>query len=193
MFTGIITNTGIVEERRNDLLVIRAEQLLNQLALGASIAVNGVCLTVTEIGVRSFSTELSIETVRRTTLGDLRSGQVVNLELPLTLNKGIDGHLVLGHVDTIGKIIIIKQQGRDHLMTFSYSGSFSRYLVEKGSVAIDGISLTPFALSGERFTCAVVTATLSRTNLVTRKVGERVNIEFDILGKYIQRMKSDVH
>ncbi len=184
---------GIVEERRSDLLGLRSEQLPNKLVVGASIAVNGACLTVTEIGERLFRTDLSIETVRRTTLGYLRPGQAVNLELPLTLQRGIDGHLVLGHVDTIGKVVMIEQQGRDRLIKFSYPRRFSRYLVEKGSVAIDGISLTPFALSGETFTCDVVAETLSRTNLATSKVGERINIEFDILGKYIQRMRSDVH
>ncbi|MCD5416845.1 riboflavin synthase [Candidatus Bipolaricaulota bacterium] len=193
MFTGIIIDMGIVKERRNDLLGVRSDQLSNKLVLGASIAVNGVCLTVTEIGKGSFRADLSRETVRRTTLGDLHPGQAVNLELPLTLERGIDGHLVLGHVDTMGKVVMIEQQGKDRLIKFSYPCEFSRYLVEKGSVAIDGISLTPFALSGETFTCGVVAETLSRTNLAVRKVGERVNIEFDILGKYIQRMRSDVH
>ncbi len=184
---------GTVNEYRNGRLGIKFERLPDRLVLGGSIAVNGVCLTVTEAEKSSFCANLSIETVRMTTLGDLRSGQAVNLELPLTLEKGIDGHLVLGHVDTIGKVVMIEQQGKDRLIKFSYPGNFSHYLVEKGSVAIDGISLTPFALSNETFTCAVVAETLSRTNLKSRKVGERINIEFDILGKYIQRMKNNVH
>lgn len=194
MFTGIVQGLGRLQGRRGALLEVEVPSSLRErLTLGASVAVNGVCLTVNQLTEGSFLADLSQETATRTTLGGLRVHTRVNLELPVTLEAGLDGHIVLGHVDTIGRVKAIYREQEGWSFIFSHSPEFGLYVVEKGAVAIDGISLTPFQTSGGTFRCAVVPKTFATTTLQDRAVGDPVNIEFDILAKYVQGMMKRVH
>jgi len=150
-----------------------------------SIAVNGVCLTVVSFDQHSFSVQSVDETLRKTSLGTLEAGSVVNLERSLTLNKAIEGHIVQGHVDTTGVIKKIQQKGADLLLTIQFSEEFRDYVVGRGSIAIDGISLTVARNEGNEFMVAIIPYTWDYTNLITKKEGDPVNLEFDIFGKYI--------
>jgi riboflavin synthase len=190
MFTGIVQSLGEVTHNSQQKLTIRAPDLFGELDLGRSIAVNGTCLTLTELNPRSeeFSAEVSPETRTRTTLGSLARGEVVNLELPLQLSQRLDGHFVLGHVDTIGELVSIVRQANAHLYTFGVPAEFDKYLIEKGSIALDGISLTVFHVKAGRFDVAVISHTLRVTNLHQKRPGAKVNVEFDVLGKYLEKL-----
>ncbi len=189
MFTGIIQELGLIRERSGNVLTVKLlPELRERLIRGASIALNGVCLTVVTLGEGFFSTDLSAETMLRTALSGLRSGMRVNLELPVTAERALDGHIVLGHVDTIGRVKALHREGENWSLIVSYPAEFRRYLAEKGSVAVDGISLTPYALTGTTFRCAVIPSTFNATTLRDRHVGDPVNIEFDILAKYVEGM-----
>jgi riboflavin synthase len=173
---------------------------LARISLGESIAVNGACLTVvrkrhggrrgTIAGVTAgtIAMDVSAETLRCTTLGTLAAGDRVNLERCLTLDKLLGGHLVSGHVDGVGKIVAIRPEGESKLYTFEVSPAQVRYLVEKGSVAIDGVSLTVFAISGRRFSVALIPHTLKLTTLGYKGPGAAVNVESDMLVKYVERI-----
>ena len=196
MFTGIIEDLGTVEEvKRTDkgaLLSFVTALPLNRIAIGESIAINGACLTV--IRKRrsgrsaAIAMEVSAETLRRTTLGTLAAGDRVNLERCLSLDKLIGGHLVSGHVDGVGRIVAIAREGDSMLYTFEVAPAQARYLVEKGSVAVDGISLTVFGIHGRRFAVALIPHTLKMTTLGRKRVGDAVNIESDMLVKYVERI-----
>ncbi len=190
MFTGIVTDTGEVLTAHATRLVIATPKLFGALEIGRSVAVNGACLTVIELtpAAESFAAELSPETIRRTNLGALRRGDLVNLELPLRFSDRLDGHFVLGHVDTVGEVVSISRTEKGAVFRFRVDKSYSHYLVEKGSIAIDGISLTIFNISDGEFDVAIIPHTLEHTNLRVRCPGDRVNVEFDILGKYIERL-----
>ncbi|MEA3356310.1 MAG: riboflavin synthase [Candidatus Bipolaricaulota bacterium] len=195
MFTGIIQGLGIVRQKRASSLDVGPplgfERRLEQ---GTSIAVNGVCLTVSGLTKQNFQVDLSRETRSHTNLERLRTGMRVNLELPVAVGDGLDGHLVLGHVDTVGKITMIEGDNiTGKTFMFTYPPQFSQYLTEKGSVTVDGISLTPFDVRAETFRCSVVPETIERTNLQDRVLGHQVNIEFDILAKYVRKMIPHVH
>ena len=167
--------------------------LHGRLVLGASVAVNGTCLTVRRLLEDGFVASVSEETASRTSFEFLRTGTRVNLEWPLTPQSGLDGHLVLGHVDTVGRIRALVRERSGFTLHVSYPGEYSRYVVEKGSVAVDGISLTTFAIDPGAFRCAIVPETYEQTTLQDRRGGDPVNLEFDILGKYVERMMSHVH
>ncbi|HLK87170.1 MAG TPA: riboflavin synthase [Candidatus Binataceae bacterium] len=196
MFTGIIEDLGTVEEvKRTDrgaLLSFVTALPLNRIAIGESIAVNGACLTVIRKrrSARSaaIAMEVSAETLRRTTLGTLEAGDRVNLERCLSLDKLIGGHLVSGHVDGVGRIVAIAREGASMLYTFEVAPAQARYLVEKGSVAIDGVSLTVFGIRGRRFAVALIPHTLKMTTLGRKRIGDAVNIESDMLVKYVERI-----
>jgi riboflavin synthase len=190
MFTGIITAIGEVRERSSERLVIAAEPIAADLKVGGSIAVNGVCLTAVSIDQTQgqFGVELSPETLRRTNLGSLRPGDRVNLELPLRLGDRLGGHLVQGHVDALGEVVSIEPQGEFYLFTFRVDPAHEPLLVEKGSIAIDGVSLTPFHIWEGRFEVAVIPHTLRATTLQGLQPGDKVNIEFDILAKYVTKL-----
>ena len=192
MFTGIVSDLGLLEELRRDRLEI-STSLREKLALGASIAVNGVCLTVSELTRNGFRADISSETFDRTSLGRQHLRARVNLELPLTLEGGLDGHIVLGHVDTVGKVQVVRHDHDGWKLVFSYPTEFRAYVVDKGSVAVDGISLTPFAATQRSFQVAVIPRTYETTALQDRRVGDPVNIEFDILAKYIEGMVKRVY
>jgi len=191
MFTGIIIATG--EVRRNDRqkLVILAKEVVPLLAAGKSIAINGVCLTVikTDQEKGEFTVEVSPETLRRTNLGELKGKDKVNLELPMPASGRFDGHIVLGHIDTVGEIISIKREGNSHLFSFCVDKIFDKFLIEKGSVALDGISLTAFNIKDGTFDVAIIPHTYKVTNLQYKKIGDKVNVEFDVLGKYIEKLQ----
>jgi riboflavin synthase len=204
LFTGIIEDLATVEgiKRTNQgaLLSFGTALPLSRISIGDSIAVNGACLTVVKKGrgklrgkpadkiAGIIAMDVSAETLRRTTLGTLTVGDRVNLERCLTLDKLLGGHLVSGHVDGVGKIVAITPEGDSKLYTFEVPPAQARYLVEKGSVAIDGVSLTVFAISGGRFSVALIPHTLKLTTLGRKGPGAAVNVESDMLVKYVERI-----
>jgi riboflavin synthase len=199
VFSGIIEDLGTVHSlkpsEKGMLITLRTALPVARIKLGDSIAVNGACLTVIdkERGkdrgkeLSMIAMEVSAETLRRTVLGKLNPGDRVNLERSLTLGTLLNGHLVSGHVGGVGKIVSIKPEGDSRLYVVEAPASEARYLVEKGSVAVDGISLTVFAIRGRRFTCAIIPHTLKMTTLGVKGVGSAVNIESDMLGKYVEK------
>lgn len=194
MFSGIVEDLGSLESlKRSDkgaVMTFRTALPTAKIHLGDSIAVNGACLTVIAKRRGAVTMDVSAETLRRTTLGALKAGDPVNLERSLTLIKLLGGHLVAGHVDGVGRVAAIKPEGDSRLYTFELPAGEARYLVEKGSVAVDGISLTVFAIRARRFSVAVIPHTLRMTTLGHKRVGSPVNIESDMLGKYVERLLS---
>jgi riboflavin synthase len=192
VFTGIVAMTGRVErlERRDRgaRLTLTTRRPLPRLALGESIAVNGACLTVVAPRGRRFSVDVSPETLRRTTLGTLAAGARVNLERALRMGDRLGGHIVLGHVDGVGRVRAIRPEGEWLLYRFTTPPALAPYLVEKGSIAVDGVSLTVFACRGNTFTVALIPHTLAETTLGARHPGDVVNLEADVLLKHIARM-----
>ena len=192
MYTGIIedlgTVTGVRHTEQGAVLELKTALTTSKMKIGDSISVNGACLTVVSKGRGRLRLDVSAETLRRTVLGELNPGERVNLERCLTLAQRINGHLVAGHVDGVGRIVSIKPEGDSKLFTFEVPANEARYLVEKGSVAIDGISLTTFGVRGRRFNCALIPHTLKVTTLGTRRPGDKVNIESDMMVKYVERM-----
>ena len=191
MFSGIVEDLGTVQglkpSEKGVLITLRTALPVSRIKLGDSIAVNGACLTVIEKQRGTIAMEVSAETLRRTVLGKLNPGDRVNLERSLTLGTLLNGHLVSGHVGGVGKIVSIKPEGDSRLYVFEAPASEARYLVEKGSVAVDGTSLTVFGIRGRRFTCAIIPHTLKMTTLGVKGVGSAVNIESDMLGKYVEK------
>ncbi len=192
MFTGLIEDIGTVAkmERRGEgiLVTINFSSELDDLKIGDSISVDGVCLTITHLQDQSFSAEASAETVGRTTLGNKRSQQKVNLERALRLNDRLGGHLVTGHVDEVAKITAIIPEGSSQKITFQVTEKSVRCLVEKGSITVDGISLTVNEVKSDRVSVTIIPHTASHTTLGSKKVGDKVNIETDILGKYVEKL-----
>lgn len=188
MFTGIIEESGRVETA-GARLSIGCSHVLSDLTLGASIAVNGVCLTAVEIRADGFSADLAPETLERTNLGDLKPGEPVNLERPLTLQTRLSGHLVQGHVDGTGSVESLRALGDGNWeLLVQVPRDLDRYLVYKGSITIDGISLTIASVKDGLVNVAIIPHTYEATNLAGRKPGERVNIECDILAKHVARL-----
>ena len=194
MFTGVVQGLGTLQRASTSEVAIAVpESLSKQLTPGASIAVNGVCLTVREQDHAIVRADVSEETASRTTFGSLRSGMRVNLELALSAIARFDGHLVLGHVDAIGRVQAIYRDREGWTLVVGYPFPFAQYLADKGSVAVDGISLTPYGLDGNTFRCSVIPETYERTALQDRRASDPVNLEFDVLAKYVERMMSRVH
>ncbi len=188
MFTGIIEEIGTIIYLTDEKITVKADMILSDMVLGASIAVNGVCLTVTEKAKNSFSAQISPETRAKTTLSELRIQQKVNLERAMPANGRFGGHIVLGHVDAIGAVARIVEQGQFSLWYFKVPQSISRYVIPKGSIAIDGISLTVVDITNDIFSVAIIPSTRTNTNLQFLKVGDKVNLETDIIGKYIEKL-----
>lgn len=192
MFTGLIEEVGEVKEVRRRgkgaLLTVRCSKVLEGTKIGDSIAVNGVCLTVVEMGKDFLSFFVSNETLQRSNLGELRPKTPVNLERALKAGDRLGGHIVQGHVDTTTKITGVKREGESFIFTFKLPREYSHLLIEKGSVAVDGISLTVARLGSEEFSVAVIPHTYENTNLKWKRVGNRVNLEFDLIGKYVERI-----
>jgi riboflavin synthase len=187
MFTGIIEEVGKVREARGGELTIATSNITPGMEPGASIALNGVCLTVTNLDTNSFSVKIMPETLRRTNLGRLLAGDRVNLERALPLGGRLGGHLVQGHVDNTGRVLSITPEGEAMLINFYAPPEIMDYLVEKGFIAIDGISLTIVNKNTSSFGVSVVDYTLRHTNLGTRRVGDVVNLEVDIIAKYVRQ------
>jgi riboflavin synthase len=187
MFTGIIEEVGRVMAVSSGKLAIAATKILRGMEPGGSTSVNGACLTVTEFNSKSFSVDIMPETLKRTNLGLLHAGDGVNLERPLTMEKFLGGHLVQGHIDDTGRIISVTQQGETTLVRVEASPEVMRYIVEKGFIAVDGISLTVVNIDAASFTVSVVNYTLENTVLGNRNTGDIVNLEVDIIAKYVER------
>jgi riboflavin synthase len=192
MFTGLIEDVGTLFELRRggDSASVTVATALPtaELRLGDSVAVNGVCLTVTACAAGRFNADVSPETLRTTTLGALPRGAPVNLERALRLSDRLGGHLVTGHIDGTARILERSRQGNAWHFAFQLEAALVRLLVAKGSVAIDGISLTVNDVGAERFTVMIIPHTLAQTTLENRKVGDLVNIETDLIGKYVARL-----
>jgi len=190
MFTGLVEDVGTIRSLRlqngSAVLTVKTKLPVRPMARGASIAVNGACLTVVEKRRNAFTVDVSPETLSRTNLETLKVGSRVNLERPLRLADRLGGHLVTGHVDGIGAIAAIEKQGEFTIVDFVLPADLGALLVAKGSVAVDGISLTVNACRKNGFSVALIPFTLSHTNLRGRKVGDKVNIETDLIGKYVQ-------
>jgi riboflavin synthase len=192
MFTGIVENLGKVKrltmKGADAVIEIEAQINLNEVAIGDSIAVSGACLTVTVKTETSFTADVSAETLAKTTLKLLKSGDKVNLEKSLRVGGFMGGHFVLGHVDNIGRILSKKQKSGSIIFGIEIQDNLSRYVVEKGSVAIDGISLTVNKLEKGRFYVNIIPHTAENTTLMPKKEGDLVNIETDVLGKYVEKL-----
>ncbi len=170
--------------------VIGCRRVLEDLRLGDSICVSGVCLTAVEKGTSSFSADVSAETLRRSWLAGAKAGQAVNLERAMAAGGRLGGHLVNGHVDGVGQVLQAPSGERGGEWWFSLPEALERYVVEKGSIAVDGISLTVAGLQPGKFSVAIIPATVRETNLKTRKTGDPVNLEVDILAKYVEKLLS---
>lgn len=191
MFTGIIEEIGKVTQiqkgTHSAILQIQAKIVLEQLKIGDSVAVNGVCLTVTSISSHSFTADVMHETLNRSALSALTCGSSVNLERAMPANGRFDGHIVAGHVDGIGKVMQIRRDDNAVWYTIQANSSIMHYIVEKGSIAIDGISLTVASLSADFFCVSILPHTAKVTTLGMRKIGDTVNLENDIIGKYVEK------
>ncbi|MGB0369725.1 MAG: riboflavin synthase [Opitutales bacterium] len=192
MFTGIIEEVGTIEliENRQEAwrFRIRCAAALEDAALGDSIAVNGVCLTIVEFSNETVDFDILDQTLRITNLVDLKVGDIVNLERALRMQAKLGGHIVSGHVDQTAQILQIEQDGKNVRLDVAIPQGNAHRLIDKGSITIDGISLTIAELTDSQFTCWLIPKTLELTNLSARQAGSQVNLEFDLVGKYIERM-----
>lgn len=192
MFTGIVEEVGRVQSIRrepaNAVLTIAASKVLEDVHLGDSIAVCGVCLTVTSFTASAFTADVMHETLNHSSLGALKPGSPVNLERAMPANGRFGGHIVSGHIDGTGRITRIRPDGNAVWYTVSASPSLLRYIVEKGSIAIDGISLTVAQVTGRDFSVSIIPHTQGQTTLSARRVGDTVNLETDCIGKYVEKL-----
>ena len=194
MFTGIIEEKGVVKsiktEGRSSRIIISAAKVLGDLKTGDSVNTNGVCLTVTEFSPTSFTVDVMPETMLRSTIGKLKPGSHVNLERALLLSDRLGGHLVSGHIDGTGIISSIRKDENAVWLSITAEKPILRYIVGKGSVAIDGISLTVVNVNRHSFEVSVIPHTQAETTILTKKTGNAVNIECDIIGKYVEKLGS---
>jgi len=194
VFTGIVEEMGHVKALQRDTgaarIAISASTVLGNTALGDSISVNGVCLTVVYIGTNEFSADVAVETLKVTNLGDLKIGAKVNLERALQLSARIGGHLVSGHVDAVGYIREKREEGNGWRIFIDAPGTLLRYVIKKGSISIDGISLTVADVDKTGFSVAIIPHTAKLTTLGTKSAGDSVNLEGDLIGKYVERLLS---
>ena len=193
MFTGLVEDVGTVvrADRRSDALVVTVEPAaipVTELQLGDSVSHDGVCLTVTDVGARNYTVLVGAESLKRSTLGDLRIGSQLNLERAMKLGDRLGGHMVAGHVDAVGEIRGRRDQGANIVYTIGAGPDILRYVVEKGSIAIDGISLTVNRVDSDGFDVAIIPHTATKTGLVGKAVGRRVNLEVDLIGKYVEKL-----
>lgn len=191
MFTGIIEEIGVIKSirsgARSAILEIGASKVLTATRIGDSISVNGVCLTVTTLGTTSFTADAMPETLKRSNLGELRSGSPVNLERALRLGDRFGGHIVSGHIDGTGSIVDIKEDENAIWICVTADASLLRYIIDKGSIAIDGISLTVVNVEKNQFYVSVIPHTRKETILCDKTPGSKVNLECDVVAKYIER------
>jgi riboflavin synthase len=192
VFTGLIIEIGRVRrvQRRSDgaFLVLEAKKVLERTRIGDSISINGVDLTVIEMGEDFFSADASLETLSRSTLGELRVGSRVNLERALEVGERLGGHMVQGHVDGTGELVTVTPEGNAYRMRFSFPRELGRYIAMKGSITVDGISLTVAGLGDDWFEVAIIPHTWRETILCDLRSGDPVNLEVDVLAKYVERL-----
>lgn len=192
MFTGLIEEIGkveaVVKAAKSAEITIRARRVLEGVRLGDSICTNGVCLTVTSFGRERFTVDVMAETMRRSNLGRLSSGSEVNLERALSLGDRLGGHMVSGHIDGTGEIIAYEKEDNAVWITIAASSELLRYIVEKGSIAIDGVSLTVAYVDDEVFKVSIIPHTKEMTTLLKKKINDVVNLECDIIGKYVEKL-----
>ncbi len=188
MFTGIVEEVGKVAAAQSGKLSVAAGNVLRGLSLGGSIAVNGVCLTVTDLSAGSFSVDVMPETLKRSNLGLLRVGDRVNLEPPLVFGGPLGGHLVQGHIDAAGRVASLRRDGEARLVRIEVASELMRYVVEKGFITVDGVSLTVVTRDAGSFQVSLVAYTRRTTTLGERQIGHLVNIEVDIIAKYVEQV-----
>lgn len=191
MFTGIIEKVGIIRNVKkgnvSSRITVEVDDILKDTKIGDSISTNGVCLTVSELYPRSFTADVMAETLRRSNLGDLNSGDKVNLERALEVGGRLGGHVVTGHIDGIGKIVNVTREDISVWITIITEHNLIQYIVKKGSIAIDGISLTVASVEEKTFKVSIIPHTAKETTLLNKKIGDEVNLECDILGKYVEK------
>ena len=192
MFTGLVEEKGKlinkIKTGEGLRLVLTAQKVFDDLEIGSSISVNGVCLTVVELKKDSFAVDTIEETLKKTNLGRLNINDNVNLERPLKADARLGGHFVLGHIDTTGIIESVNELSNSHFITISYPESFKKYLIYVGSVAIDGVSMTVAEVNNNSFSVGIIPHTWSETVFSDKKPGDSVNLEFDVLGKYVEKI-----
>lgn len=191
MFTGIVEEIGVVEcikkGEKSSKLIVRCNKILNQTKLGDSICTNGVCLTITNIGKNSFEADVMPETLRKSNLQKLKIGSIVNLERAISLQTRLGGHIVSGHIDGIGEIVDLEKEDNGLWISIKASQEVLKYIIYKGSISIDGISLTVGYVDNKIFKVSIIPHTLEKTILLKKIVGETVNLECDMIGKYIEK------
>ncbi|MDK2561987.1 riboflavin synthase [Romboutsia sedimentorum] len=191
MFTGIVEEIGEIEGikkgEKSSKLIVRCNKILNQTKLGDSICTNGVCLTITNIAKNSFEAEVMPETLRKSNLQKLKIGSIVNLERAISLQTRLGGHIVSGHIDGIGEIIDLEKEDNGLWISIKTSQEVLKYIIYKGSISIDGISLTVGYVDNKMFKVSIIPHTLEKTILLKKIVGETVNLECDMIGKYIEK------
>lgn len=192
MFTGLIEEKGklitIKSKGEGFRLTFEASKVIEDMQIGSSISVNGVCLTVVTMENKLFSVDVIEETLKKSSLGQLNTGDYVNLERPLKADARLGGHFVLGHVDTTGTVKEIKELDNSHFMTISFNKEFRKYLIYVGSVAIDGVSMTVAEVNPDSFSVGIIPHTWEETIFSNKTPGDKVNLEFDVLGKYVENI-----
>lgn len=192
MFTGLVEEKGSLVEKNKTgegyRLVFQAKKVIDDMEIGSSCAVNGVCLTVVNIEGNKFSVDVIEETLKKSSLGELEINSYVNLERPLKAEARLGGHFVLGHVDTTGIIAEVKELSNSHFMTIKFEPKFRKYLIFVGSIAIDGVSMTVAQLDKDSFSVGIIPHTWEETVFSNKKPGDKVNLEFDVLGKYVEQI-----
>jgi riboflavin synthase len=191
MFTGLVADLGTVtavDATADGVRLAVATSLAPEISEGDSVAVNGVCLTATAIADGHFSADVMHESLRRSSLAEVAEGSAVNLELPLRATDRLGGHVVQGHVDGVGEVRALREDGFSRVVTIGAPPELLRYVVEKGSIAVDGVSLTVAAIDDDSFAVALIPETLERTTLGTAEVGRPVNLEVDVLAKYVEKL-----
>lgn len=190
MFTGIISHIGTLQKRKGPVFTFSAPLLfLKKVKRGTSVSINGTCLTIsTSPSKQTFSVELMPETIKRTVFGQIKPSDIVNLELPATAQTFLSGHIVQGHVDTVGIIKNIQHEGNSELLKIEFPKNVNRYIVPKGSIAVNGISLTVVDVLENVFTVAITPFTWRKTMLYKAEIGDHVNIEVDIIAKYVEKL-----
>ena len=191
MFSGIVETVGIVSEfvhgEESVAMIVETDANFSNLENGESISVNGVCLTVVESNDSKFRMDVGTETLNKTSFKNVKPGDRLNLERSLTFSSKISGHFVSGHIDQVGQVTSIEKKPGEVLLKFSHPPFLDPYIMEKGSIALDGISLTVFNCKGNSFNVSIIPFTWNHTNLNTRKIGDLINIECDMIGKYVYK------
>ena len=188
MFSGIVEKTGTILDFNKDILTIKESELSKELEISESIAINGICLTVIKKQGTNFKVQVTPETVSRTNLKDVSNSDIVNLEKPLRYNGLVGGHLVQGHIDCTGSIENIVVDGNSKILTISFPTEYEKYIVEKGYIAVDGISLTIVECENNYFSLSIIPFTFDNTNLKYKNINQNVNLEFDITSKYVEKI-----